>query len=146
MNVRDIMTADPRCCTLGTPVPEVARLMVENDCGEIPVIDESTRRLEGFVTDRDLVCRVLATDRVPGSVTAREAMSSPVVTVTPETTIAACCELMETNQIRRVPVIDSDGRCCGIVSQADVAREAPSRETAQVVKGVSRPGTPLPVN
>jgi CBS domain-containing protein len=99
--------------------------MVENDCGEIPVVDEKTRRLEGVVTDRDLVCRVLAADKLPGSVTAREAMSSPVVTVTPETTVEACCELMETNKIRRIPVVDRDGQCCGIGSQADVPRDAP---------------------
>src|SRR4026208_2119943 len=124
MTVRDIMTVDPSCCTLDTPIAEVARLMVEHDCGEIPVIDPKTGRLEGVITDRDLVCRVIAEGKAPESVTARQGMSAAVITVTPDITVEACCEVMEVNQIRRVPVVGVDGECCGIVAQADVAREA----------------------
>jgi CBS-domain-containing membrane protein len=65
-------------------------------------------------------------------------MSSPVVTVTPETSVDDCCKVMEENQVRRVPVVDESGACCGMVSQADVAGRGSKEETAEVVKEVSR--------
>ncbi|PYK64541.1 MAG: CBS domain-containing protein, partial [Verrucomicrobia bacterium] len=57
----------------------------------------------------------------------------------PETSIEDCCRLLEKNQIRRVPVIDQTGRCCGMVSQADIAKAAPTEQTAEVLKQVSEP-------
>ena len=65
-------------------------------------------------------------------------MSRPVVTVTPETSVDDCCKAMEENQVRRVPVVDESGACCGMVSQADVAQQGSKEETADVVKAVSR--------
>ena len=69
-------------------------------------------------------------------------MSSPVVTVTPETSVDDCCKVMEENQVRRVPVVDESGACCGMVSQADAAERGSKEETAEVVREVSgRTGT-----
>ena len=66
-------------------------------------------------------------------------MSSPPVTVKRETSIEDCCRQLEKNQIRRVPVVDQTGRCCGIVSQADIAKVAPTEKTAEMLKQVSEP-------
>lgn len=140
MQVREIMTENPACCTPDTPLPEVARRMVQHDCGEIPVVDDpSTRRPVGVITDRDITCRTVAEGKNPLHMIAKECMSTPVVTVTPETSLDSCCKTMVDNQVRRVPVVDDDGGCCGMVSQADIARAAPEHETAVVVKDVSRP-------
>ena len=139
MQVRDIMTPDPACCTPDTPLPDVARQMVDHDCGEIPVVDPSTKAPIGVVTDRDITCRAVAENRNPLELRAKDCMSTPVVTVTPQTEVDDCCRTMEENQVRRVPVVDERGACCGMVSQADIARLAPERETAAVVKDVSRP-------
>jgi CBS domain-containing protein len=140
MQVRDVMTDNPACCTPDTPLPEVARLMVQHDCGEIPVVDSrQSGKLAGVVTDRDITCRTVAQGKNPLEMTARDCMSSPVVTVAPETDIGDCCHVMEENQVRRVPVVDASGRCCGIVSQADIARSAPEHEAAEVVKEISEP-------
>jgi CBS-domain-containing membrane protein len=68
-------------------------------------------------------------------------MSSPVVTVTPDTTVDECCRLMESHQIRRMPVVDPQMRCLGIVSQADLARNAAPMQTAEVLAEVSRPSS-----
>jgi CBS-domain-containing membrane protein len=68
-------------------------------------------------------------------------MSGNVVTVTPEMSLEACCNVMEENQLRRVPVVDATGRCCGIVAQADIAQHAPRKTTAEVVKEVSKQTT-----
>lgn len=142
MQTKELMTNDPACCTPDTPLPEVARLMVERDCGEIPVLDEN-RKPVGVVTDRDITCRTVAEGKNPLELTAKDCMSSPVVTVTPETSVDDCCKAMEENQVRRVPVVDESGACCGMVSQADVAERGSKEETAEVVKEVSlRTDTP----
>lgn len=138
MQVKEIMTNEPACCSPDTPLPDVARMMVERDCGEIPVVDEQRKPI-GVVTDRDITIRTVAQDRNPLELTARDCMSSPVVTVTPETSVDDCCKKMEESQIRRVPVVDEAGGCCGMVAQADVAQHAPKEETAEVVREVSRP-------
>jgi len=139
MQVKDIMTKDPTCCTPDTNLQEVARLMVEHDCGEIPVVEnKQSMKPVGVVTDRDICCRTVAEGKNPLGMTAGDCMSGPCVTVTPEMSVEDCCRVMEENQIRRVPVVDENGACCGIVAQADIAQHAPNQETAEVVKVVSR--------
>jgi len=139
MQVKDIMTRDPACCTPDANLQEVARLMVECDCGEIPVVENrQSMKPVGVVTDRDICCRTVAEGKNPLEMTAGDCMSSPCVTVKPEMSVEDCCQVMEENQIRRVLVVDENGACCGIVAQADIARHAPKQETAEVVKEVSR--------
>ena len=134
---KDVMTPEPQCCSPETPLNEVANLMVEADCGEIPVVDGSNR-LIGVVTDRDIVCRVVAKGKDPSSCTAQDAMTQPVVAVLADTTLDEIVAVMEENQIRRVPVVDAAGCCCGIVSQADVAMVARESEVGEMVREVSR--------
>jgi CBS domain-containing protein len=138
MQVREIMTHDPACCAPETNVRDVARMMAENDCGEIPVLDESSRPI-GVVTDRDIACRVVAQGKDPGQTSARDVMSSPVITASPEDNVAECLDRMEENQIRRVPVVDADGACCGMIAQADIARAASEGDIAELVRDVSQP-------
>jgi CBS domain-containing protein len=134
---RDVMTAEPACCTPETTLDEVARLMLENDCGEIPVINRSDQPV-GVVTDRDIVCRVVAEGKNPTAHTAGSCMTRPVLTVSSDTPIDEVFAVMESHQIRRVPVVDEDGCCAGIISQADLAEVAPSRQTAELLSQISR--------
>lgn len=134
---RDLMTPDPACCTPNTKLDEVAKLMVQNDCGEIPVIDESDRVI-GVVTDRDIVCRVVAEGKNPVAYTAETCMSDPVITVEADAPLDAVLATMEKHRIRRVPVVDAQGRCAGIISQADVAWAEETSEVAKLVREVSR--------
>ena len=134
---KDVMTPEPQCCSPETPLNEVANLMVEADCGEIPVVDASNR-LIGVVTDRDIVCRIVAKGKNPSASTAQEAMTQPVVAVLAGTTLDEIVAVMEENQIRRVPVVDEQGCCCGIVAQADVAMVARESEVGEMVREVSR--------
>ncbi|HZP43957.1 MAG TPA: CBS domain-containing protein [Candidatus Binatia bacterium] len=136
--VREIMTENPACCTADTPIRQVAEMMVTNDCGEIPICDQS-RRVVGVVTDRDVVCRLVATGHNPLEATARDCMSRPVVTCTPDMSVEDCARLMERHQIRRIPVTDAMGALCGMVSQADVVRQAPRATAAELVEEVSQP-------
>lgn len=137
MQVREIMTENPACCAPDASVRDAARLMVDNDCGEIPVVDAQGKPV-GVITDRDIACRAIAEGK-DGKTQVREVMSSPAITVSPETSVEDCCRTMEENQIRRVPVVDEKGSCCGIVAQADVALEGTGQMAAEVVRDVSRP-------
>ena len=134
---KDVMTPDPVCCRAHTSIDEVARLMVDGDFGEIPIIDAADQPI-GVVTDRDIVRRVVAQGKNPIGYTAESCMTQPVVTVKTDAVLEDVVATMERHQIRRVPVVDSEGRCAGIISQADVARLAPPQEVAELVREVSQ--------
>jgi len=134
---RDIMTPDPACCGPHTTLEEVARMMLQNDCGEIPIVDANDRVI-GVITDRDIVCRTVARGKNPIGDTVESCMSSPAVTVDEHDSLEEIVSTMERHQIRRVPVVSDGGVCAGIVAQADVARVAPKREVAELVREVSQ--------
>ncbi|HEY5609832.1 MAG TPA: CBS domain-containing protein [Thermoanaerobaculia bacterium] len=147
MRVKEVMTSDPVCCTPETSLRDVARMMVQHDCGEIPIVESmSGRKLAGVITDRDIACRAVAEGKDPASTQASECMSSPVVTANEDDSLDDCCNLMERHQVRRIPVVDASGRCCGIVAQADVAKKSSKRLVGEVVREVSRPtDTPMKI-
>src|SRR4030095_3115926 len=134
---RDVMTANPACCTPETPLDQVAKLMVQHDCGEIPVIDRA-EHVVGVITDRDIVTRVVARDKNPMAYTAEICMSESGVTVTEDAPLADVLAMMEKHQIRRVPVVNEQGCCAGMISQADVAWSAKEKDVAELVREVSR--------
>ena len=134
---RDVMTADPAFCRPDTPLDEVAKLMVRYDCGEIPIIDLAERPV-GVVTDRDIVCRVVAEGKNPMAYPAESCMSQPAITVPVDAPLESVVATMEQRQIRRVPVVNDEGRCVGIISQADVASAGTTHEVGELVREVSR--------
>lgn len=139
MNVKEVMTADPACCTSDMSLQEVAKMMVDNDCGCIPVVDDTnSKKPVGMITDRDITVRTIAEGKNPLELTVSDAMTANAITVTPLTSLEDCCNVMETNQVRRVAVIDEKGSCCGIIAQADIAVNADQRKTAEVVQEVSK--------
>src|SRR5436190_21538168 len=107
MTVATVMTTCPACCTPSTSLTDVARLMVDNDCCEIPVVEDmQSRKLAGVITDRDIATRIVAAGRNSAESCALDCMSTPAISVRAETTLQECCDLMEARQIRRVPVVD----------------------------------------
>ncbi len=136
----EIMTENPICCLPDTPLEEVARMMVENDCGIIPVVeDQENWRPVGVVTDRDIAVRTLAQGKNPLELTAGDCMTDSVFTISEEASVDACIKLMEEQQIRRVVVVDEGGGASGIVSQADLALNVEEEVTGELVEEVSRP-------
>lgn len=146
MRVKQIMTPDPARCTPDTTVQDVAALMRDNDCGSIPVVENtSSNRLIGTVTDRDLAIRVLAEGKGP-DVRVREVMTRDPITSVPEDEVEDLRQVMIEQQVRRVPVVDTDGKLVGIVAQADIAREegaASDREVGRIVEAISEPRSDL---
>ena len=140
MRIREIMTPNPATCTADTSLQEVARMMVEHDCGAIPIVAHGNgEQPEGIVTDRDIVVRLVAEGRNPVNVTAREAMTPSVVTVKPDDDVEAAADKMKEHQLRRLVVVDDGGRIAGIVAQADLALDTSEALTAAVVENVSQP-------
>jgi CBS domain-containing protein len=136
------MTANPTCCTAADSLQKAAQLMVEQDCGEIPVVDGSETRMPvGVLTDRDIVCRTVAKGMNPLDLTVGDAMTAPALSVSPEDSLDECFDMMERNQIRRVPVVASEGPIIGIISLADIARSVTGSETGAVLHAVSQPSS-----
>ena len=139
MKVSEIMTKEPVCCSASTNLQDVAKMMIDNDCGCIPIVeDESSKKPIGTITDRDITIRTVAKGKNPLEMTAGDVMTDRVISVSPDTSVEECCNLMESNQIRRVVVVDKDGGCCGMVAQADIAINASDNKTAEVVQEVSK--------
>jgi CBS domain-containing protein len=134
---RDFMTPDPACCRPHTMLDQVAKMMVQYNCGEIPVIDSSDHPV-GVVTDRDIVCRMVAEGKNPMAYPAEACMSESVITVKADALISEVVSTMEEHQVRRVPVVDDNGLCVGIIAQADVALAARAGQVADLVREVSR--------
>ncbi|WPZ31087.1 CBS domain-containing protein [Sulfitobacter sp. OXR-159] len=136
MQVQEIMTSNPTCCGPDASVQEAAKLMDDKSVGSIPVVNDAGEPV-GIVTDRDICCGAVAQGK--GTDTrVSDVMSKDVLTAAPDEDVESCCNKMEEKQVRRTVVTDDAGKCCGIVAQADVAREADGKETAELVQKVSR--------
>ena len=139
MQVKEIMTENPACATAETNLQEIARMMVDNDCGCIPIVDgEDMKRPTGMLTDRDITVRTVAEGKNPLDLTAGDVMTEDAVTVTPEMSVEECGNLMEEKQIRRVAVVDKNGACVGMVAQADIAIKGSEQQAADIVQEVSK--------
>ena len=134
--VSDVMTGRPRAVTPQTPLTEVAELMEAEDVGSIPVVEND--RLVGIVTDRDIVVRAVAKGKDLKGMPASAVSSGELVTVHPDDDLSDALELMARHQVRRLAVTAEDERLVGVVSQADVAREAKEKDTGEVVQSISR--------
>ncbi len=136
----EVMTRGPVCCLPTTMVEEAAQLMKRENIGPIPVIqDEQTRKLVGIVTDRDLALKIVAEGRDAKSTKVEAVMTRKVVTCRAEDDVQKALDAMAEHQLRRIPVVDKDGRILGIIAQADVAtRVNQPDKTAEVVKGISQ--------
>jgi CBS domain-containing protein len=119
-------------------IRDVADKLDDDGVGSLPVVENG--RVIGMITDRDIVCRVMAEGRDSRTAVAAEAMSEDIVTCTPDESVVEAIHKMGEHQIRRIPVCDTNGRLRGIIAMADVALEAENdREIAQALEQISRP-------
>ncbi len=126
---RDVMTRNPRTVTRQSAHREAAAIMRDENCGVVPVVD-SAGRLEGILTDRDIVVRGVAHDRAV-ELRIEDVMTDDVSAVTEDEPLTSVLDLMGRRQIRRVPVVDRDDRLLGIISMADIANRADYDEDLQ---------------
>lgn len=140
MVCREVMTENPVCCLPNDLVSASARVMRREDVGAVPVInDEQQKQLIGIVTDRDLAIKVVAESRDPNHTMVHDVMTSTIVVCREREDLSSAIRAMEEHQIRRVPVVDDDGRIVGIISQADVVtRLYEPRQTAEMLEEISQ--------
>jgi len=140
MKCSEVMTVNPSCCLTTDTVYQAAQLMKSEDVGPIPILNDlEGRRLEGIVTDRDIVLQVVAEGRDPKNTRVGEIMSKDVATCRVDDDCQKVLHLMEEHQVRRIPIVNDNGQLAGIVSQADVAtRMKDPAMTAEVVKEISQ--------
>lgn len=135
-SIRDVMTSEPRTIDAGQSVAYAAKMMRDEDVGLAPIVEDD--KLIGMLTDRDIAIRVVAEGRDPDEVTVREVASRQVVTVDPQQDLDEALRIMAKHQVRRLPVVEEDGRLVGIVAQADVAREGNDKQTGALVEEISQ--------
>lgn len=141
MNVKEIMTKNPATCLPSSKLQEVAKLMVDNSCGEVPVIkSKDNPELVGVITDRDICCRAIAEGKNPSTTQVSEVMSSPVFTITADTDLAKTCKTFGEKEVRRLPVVDKKNHVIGILSLADLAERAPEQYAREILRGSGKSG------
>jgi CBS domain-containing protein len=130
--VQEIMTKDPIVCSPQDSIQQAARLMKEQDVGSLPVVrDQKDRKIVGILTDRDIVISVVADGKDATTIRVDACMTkSDIAVCRAQDDLSKAVELMKSKQVRRIPVVDDQGRCVGIISQADIALEA-EREIAK---------------
>src|SRR5437667_9427658 len=133
--IRELMTVLPRTVKVGDSIVDAAKLMRGEDAGIAPIVDGE--RLVGVVTDRDIAVRVVAAGRDPEATKVEEISSTTLVTIDPDQGLDEALRLMAEHQVRRLPVVEEDGRLVGVVAQADVARHGDDTKTGQVVQEIS---------
>ena len=133
------MTKNPATCLPTAKLDEVAKLMMQHDCGEIPVVkSKDNPELVGVVTDRDICCRAVASGKNPSTITASEVMSSPVFTVTEDQDLSKSCKTFSDKEVRRLPVVDKKNHVIGILSLADLAEKAPEQFAREILRHAGR--------
>ena len=144
MKVREIMTAAPACCTPDDTVQRASTLMAERDCGALPVVaDMEGMRVVGMVTDRDVAIRGVARGSGPETPVSA-VMSAEPRCCGPDDDISTVQRIMAQGKVRRVPVVDDQGCCLGMIAQADLARDeavASDSDLRRVVECISEPGS-----
>ena len=133
--IQEAMTSNPTTIESSTSAQEAARTMGSENVGSLPIVDGD--RLVGVVTDRDLAIRVLAEGK-DGGTTVGEIASTDVVTIDPQQSLEEAARLMAEHQLRRLPVVEEDGKLVGILAQADLAQLGHDALTGETVQQISK--------
>jgi CBS domain-containing protein len=134
MNIRDVMTPNPRTVSPEDSIQNAARIMRDEDTGAVPVVENG--RPVGMVTDRDIVVRSVA-DGGQVNRPVRDIVTTGLVSVTPDMSTREANELMSEHQVRRLPVVENN-QLVGIVSIGDLAvKEGKDRRTGDTLQEIS---------
>jgi CBS domain-containing protein len=134
--VSEAMTTNPRTIEPSTTIVDAARIMRDEDVGSIPIVEGD--QLWGTITDRDITIRAVAEGRDAQSTTVGEIASRDLVTIDPQQDLDEALRLMAQHQVRRLPVVEEDGRLVGIVAQADIAQIGDDARTGETVQQISQ--------
>ena len=134
-SIKDVMTSNPCSIDADKSVAYAAKMMRDEDVGLAPIVEGD--KLIGMLTDRDIAIRVVAEGRNPDQVKVRDVASKQVVTIDPQQDLDEALRIMAKHQVRRLAVVEEDGKLVGVVAQADVAREGDDKQTGKLVEEIS---------
>ena len=135
-SIKHVMTSNPCSIDADKSVAYAAKMMRDEDVGLAPIVEGD--KLIGMLTDRDIAIRVVAEGRNPDQVKVRDVASQQVVTIDPQQDLDEALRIMAKHQVRRLPVVEEDGKLVGVVAQADVAREGDDTQTGKLVDEISQ--------
>ncbi len=133
--IRELMTDNVCAIDADQTVAHAAKMLRDEDVGLAPIVEGD--KLIGMLTDRDIAIRVVAEGKDPDTTKVRDVASTRLVTIDPDQDLDEALRLMGTNQVRRLPVVEEDGKLVGVVAQADIALHAPEEKTGEVVERIS---------
>jgi CBS domain-containing protein len=134
--ISEVMTSNPQTVGRDSTVVDAARIMRDADTGVVPIVDGD--KVVATVTDRDIAIRLVAEGGDASSTKALDIASRELVTIDPQQDLDEALRLMARHQVRRLPVVEEDGRLVGIVAQADIATHASDSQTGEVVEEISK--------
>ena len=138
MKVFEAMTPDVVTVSPDATLTEAARLMRESDIGPLPVCED--KRIVGMLTDRDITVRAIAEGRDPNATRVSEVMTPEVISCMEADDVERAAQLMQGAQLRRLLVVDAEGRLAGIVSLGDLALQTGDDAlSGQTLERVSEP-------
>jgi CBS domain-containing protein len=144
MRARDIMTANPRAVNPTDTVRMAAAIIREIGVGALPVVASSSNKtLRGIITDRDIATRCTAEGHSPHCLVRDHMTAAPLQTVEPDEDIEDVIDKMERAQVRRIPVVSTDGMLVGIIAQADIAKTYGHQHPQEVEELLARVSTPV---
>ena len=123
MTVERLMRKDVKSCSPSDTLSTAAKLMWENVCGCVPVIDTHGKPI-GVLTDRDICMGAYTQGKPLDAIRVEQSSSEKVITCRAQDEVETAIILMTRHSLRRLPVVTSDGRLCGIVSLDDLACES----------------------
>jgi CBS domain-containing protein len=135
-SIRNVMTSNPCSIDADKSVAYAAKMLRDEDVGVAPIVEGD--KLIGVLTDRDIAIRVVAEGRSPDQVAVRDVASKQVVTIDPQQNLDEALRIMAKHKVRRLPVVEEDGKLVGVVAQADVAREGDDTQTGRLVEEISQ--------
>jgi CBS-domain-containing membrane protein len=133
MKIEDLMTTDVGACRPFDSVDRSAKLMWERDCGAVPVVDQEGRVI-AMLTDRDICMAALTQGRALGEIHVSSAMSRRLWSCRPKDDVKEAETVMRAHQVRRLPVVDAEGKLVGLLSISDLARVAVSTKGTRAKK------------
>jgi CBS domain-containing protein len=139
VQISGIMTPNPRTVQPGDTLQAAAQAMDELNVGVLPVCEGD--RLVGLVTDRDIVIRSVSAGQDPRTATVADAMTTDPRTLSTEDSVMDALRMMKEQQLRRVPVLDGQGKLAGIVSLGDLAASG-TPEAGDALEAISIPAEP----
>ncbi len=140
MKCKDVMSQKIKWCTPDCTAKEAVKIMKEENCGVIPVVDEKNK-IKGIVTDRDITFFLVLKDKDPEKTKLKEFMSKDVITCKENDDLDKLVHRMKKYKVRRIPIVDKEDKLQGMISLGDIAVKVPKKEhkTYEALEKISEP-------